>query len=104
VMLTTEAITTEIARVKYRADWSFEVYETEYEGPWLRIVAFVPDAYDPGNVLAIGVNSPIPPMRDTDAVHEWLIWRICRIESHEAREFYRVDSEVPFDPHREVVA
>jgi hypothetical protein len=50
--------------------------------------------------MDLGIDSPIPPMADTDALHRWLIWRLGRVESHESREFYRVDGFPLFDPHR----
>jgi hypothetical protein len=30
---------------------------------------------------------------------EWLLWRTQRIESHECREWFKVDGEPLHDPH-----
>lgn len=101
-MLGTEEIRREVAKVVYRPGWSFEVYEIGFEDPWLLVLAPVENSYVPGQTIDLGIRSPMPPMADAEAVHRWLMWRLERIESHEAREFYRVRGERPFDPHREV--
>jgi hypothetical protein len=59
----------------------------------------LPNAYQPDEMIELGVRSALPPFRDKIAVHDWLTWRLGRIESHEMREFYRVDDMVIFDPH-----
>jgi hypothetical protein len=89
-----------IYRFVYK-DWAFSVTDTLWEGPWLRIVAKLPDAYHPGETLDIGVDSPIPyPLIETEEdFWKYLMWRIWIIESHEAREFFTVDGEKIFDPH-----
>lgn len=99
-MLTIEQIRAEVARVAYRPGWTFVVEERGFEDPWLRIIAPVPNAYDPAQAIDLGIDSPVPPMADADALHRWLMWRLCRVETHEAREFYKVDGFVQFDPHR----
>jgi hypothetical protein len=99
-MLTIEQVRAEVAKVTYRPGWTFAVAEHGFEDPWLRIVAPVADGYDPGQSIDLGIDSPIPPMADTDALHRWLIWRLGRVESHESREFYRVGGFPLFDPHR----
>lgn len=99
--MSTEEIRAEVARVSYRPGWTFTVEERGFEDPWLRIVAPVPNAYDPAQTIDLGIDSPLPPMADTDQLHSWLIWRICRIETHEAREFFKIDGFVQFDPHRQ---
>jgi hypothetical protein len=98
-MLTTDEIRTQLGRVTYRDGWTFTLYEDEWEGPHLFIVAPVPNAYDPGQTIDLGVRSPLPPMPDADYLHRWLAWRLGRIESHEMREMLRVDRVALFDPH-----
>jgi hypothetical protein len=99
-MLTVGQVRDEVARVEYKPDWWLTVEERGFEDPWLRVLAVVPDATNPGQSIDLGIDSPIPPMADTDALHRWLIWRLGRVESHESREFYRVDGFPLFDPHR----
>lgn len=103
-MLTTEQIRAEMARVSYRPGWQMTVEEYGFEDPWVRIVCDVPDAYQPGAIITLGIESPLPPMVDATALHRWMVWRLARIEEHEAREFYRVDGSIVFDPHRRVMA
>jgi hypothetical protein len=43
----------------------------------------------------------LPPMRDDAALLDWLLWRCCRIECHEAREWLRLDGKPWSDPHAE---
>jgi hypothetical protein len=100
-MLTVGQVRAEVARVSYRPGWSLTVEERGFEDPWLRVLALdVGDAANPGQSIDLGVDSPIPPMADVDALHRWLVWRLGRIESHESREFYRVGGFPLFDPHR----
>jgi hypothetical protein len=102
VTLTFAQVRAEVAKLVYRPGWTFTVEERGFEDPWLRILATgVMDAYDPACTLDLGIDSPIPPMADVDALHRWLIWRLERVESHEAREWFRVDGVVLFDPHRQ---
>lgn len=91
------------SKVDYR-DWKISVESSTWEGPWIRIVATVPNAYDAsGAPIDIGIDSPIPfPLIRTDEDFiTWLMWRIWVMESHEAREFFTFDGNKPFDPHAE---
>jgi hypothetical protein len=100
-VLSTEAIRGEVRWLTYRPGWTFDVGEKGFEDPWLRITAVgVPDAQNPGQSIDLGIDSPIPPMADFDQLHRWLIWRLERVESHEAREFFKVNGVTLFDPHR----
>jgi hypothetical protein len=101
VTLTFAQVKAEVAKVVYRPGWTFTVEERGFEDPWLRVIAPVMNAYRPEELVDLGIDSPIPPMADVDALHRWLIWRLERVESHEAREWFRVDGVVLFDPHRQ---
>lgn len=92
---------TAASRVAYKPGWKFEIYEGEWEGPHVAITAAIPNAYDINSPIVLNIHSPIPPMRDETALHEWLMWRLGRIEIHEMREFYRVDGVCVDDPHGE---
>jgi hypothetical protein len=100
-MLTTTEVQAELDRITYKRHWTFRVYDGDYEGQHLVITASVPDAYNPGLMTTLDVHSPLPPMPDAAYLHLWILWRICRIESHEAREFFRVDGQPVSDPHGE---
>jgi len=99
-MLSSADIREHLARVSYKPGWRFEAHDTEFEGPFVRILVDVPDSYNPGEATTLGINS-IVAVNDTDELDRWLINRIIRIESHEAREFYKRDGKIIFDPHSE---
>lgn len=101
-MLTTAEIAGWIGQMSYRPGWSFQVYETGFEDPWLLILAKnQADSRNPGASIDLGIRSPIPPMENFDQLDRWLIWRLERVESHECREWLQVDGRPIFDPHRE---
>lgn len=89
----------ELGRVSYKQGWRFEPYRHTWEGVWLSIIAELPDAYHPGEMVTVNIRTPIPPMVDSADLHRWLMYRLGRIEVHEMREFYRVDGKVVDDPH-----
>jgi hypothetical protein len=100
-VLTVQQIRAEVAKLRYRPGWFFAVEERGFEDPWLRMLATgVMNAYDPQSTIDLGIDSPIPPMANTDQLYRWLMWRLERVESHEAREWFRIDGAVLFDPHR----
>lgn len=99
-VLTVEQLQAHVKRLTYRPDWTFEVYEGEFEGPHIFIVATVQDSYRDGK-LELGVRSAIPPMESTEQFERWLLWRLIRIECHEAREFFKRDGQIISDPHAE---
>src|SRR5688572_8603081 len=98
-MLTAHEITLYVDRVRYKPGWSFQVLVTDFESPQLFITARVMNAYDHSQMVDLGIKSHLPRFRDEKALEDWLMWRIERIESHEAREFFTVDGKRPFDPH-----
>lgn len=98
-MLTVGQIEALLERVTYRPGWQLTVYEDPWEGPHLRIVATMPNAYRPDETVDVGINSAIPPMPDADAFLLWLQARLIRVESHESREFLHLDGRPVFDPH-----
>lgn len=100
-MLTTAEIQTELDRVTYKPGWSFRVYDGRWEGQHIAITVCLPNSYRADEPLVLDVHSPMPPLRDTSHLHEWLMWRLGRIEIHELREFYRVDGVCVNDPHAE---
>lgn len=99
-MLTTAQIQEHLASVTYKPGWRFEAYEGQWEGQHLVITASVLDAEAEAEVYTLlNVHSMLPPLSDIDALNRWLLWRLSRLEVHEAREFFRVNGEVVFDPH-----
>lgn len=100
-MLTSAELARELAKVSYRPGWVFSIMEDLHQGPTLRIVAQVEDGYHPGKMLDLGINSRIPDIiTEPKQFHRWLLWRVLEIESHEAREYFRVNGELLRDPHQ----
>lgn len=96
--------------VTYKPGWAFAVYQGEWEGPHLVIVATLPNAYDGSDdpttttMTTLSIHSAIPPMDNLLDFGRWLAWRICRIESHEAREWLKLGGKAMFDPHTDAGA
>jgi hypothetical protein len=98
-MLSTAQIASHLERITYRPGWTITAQDDEWEGQQIRIVAPVPNSYRPGQTVDLGITSFLPPMQTTADLERWLIWRLARIENHEAREFFRVDGHIRYDPH-----
>jgi hypothetical protein len=100
-MLTTTQLQEALTHISYKPGWEFKIYDGKHEGQHVVITTVVPDAYDPDKNVTLDVHTSIAPMRDVDQFYEWFLWRLKRLESHECREFYRVDGKVYDDPHAE---
>lgn len=98
-MLTTAEVAAHLAELTYRPGWSLAVYDGRWEGQHLVITAEVVDSTHPERTTLLDVHSMLPPMRDGQALDEWLAWRLGRIEMHEMREMLRRDGRPIFDPH-----
>ena len=90
----------ELGQVSYKDGWEFVLYQHRWEGVWLAITATLPDSYHPGEVTTVTIRSAVPPMQTYEQFHDWIMWRLVRIEVHEMREFYKVGGVVVDDPHR----
>jgi hypothetical protein len=100
LMLSTADINRELDRIAYKPGFTFKAYDDQWEGQKIRIQAEVPDAYNPDETVTLGIDSFLPPLLDEWEVRRWLMWRLLRIENHEAREFFRLDGNILWDPHR----
>jgi hypothetical protein len=100
LMLSTAQVQAVFDRVTYKDGWSLEVYDGRFEGQHVVITTVVADAYDQTKTVTLDVHSSLPPMRDEQAVLEWLAWRLGRLETHEMLEFLRLDGSCWVDPHR----
>lgn len=99
--MTVAEIADVVSRVTYRPGWRFTVAEPRFEGPRLLIEAQVPNSYKPAETVDLRIESPIPFMANEGAFVDWLLWRLLRVESHECREWFRLDGEAIFNPHGE---
>jgi hypothetical protein len=98
-VLTTPEIQHLLTLVTYRPGWNFRAWDDRWEGQQVTIQMDLPDAYNPGQTTAIGVDSPLPPMQDSQQLYSWLAWRLGRIENHEMREYLRINGELYSNPH-----
>lgn len=100
-MLTTKELQDELAKITYKDDWWFKVYDGDWEGQHLVITTVVDDTYHPGEKTTLDVHSPLPPIPNVEYFHHYLAWRLGRIENHEMREFFKVEGQPVFNPHTE---
>lgn len=99
-MLTSDQIRAALSLRTYKEGWRWELHQDPYEGPYIRFLVDVPDALNGDQPTTLGINSWLPPMQTLEQLDHWMIWRIGRIENHEAREFYQDHAGHPvFDPH-----
>jgi hypothetical protein len=99
-MLTLPELVDALDVVTYKPEWSLVVRELDpHQGPFLSLVADLPNSADPTVTVPLRIHSPIPPMRDVPAFYEWLLWRLARVELHEALEWFQVHGKPWRDPH-----
>lgn len=98
-MLTIDALKAALRRFTYKPGWRFILYQHPHEGIWLSIKAELPDADTPGQTTVVNVRTAVPPIPHETYLWQWMLWRIGRLESHEVREFARVDGRCLDDPH-----
>lgn len=100
-MLTVEHLQSILDEITYRPGWELQVKDDPHEGPYLRVIVPTKNSYDEDADLDLGINSYLSPndRRDERAFIDFLIWRLERIESHEAREWLRRRGKAIFDPH-----
>lgn len=96
---TIQQIEDELKKITYRDGWKFSVYEGAFEGQHMTIEATVPDSVELGKTVDLRIETPIPPLKTIEDFHLWLIKRLIRIESHEAREWFKVNGIPIFYPH-----
>jgi hypothetical protein len=89
--LTHDELVDHIARFTYRPGWQLSIFADPWEGPVFRVVAKVDNAYNPGETTELRINSQMPPISSADYLMAWVQWRLIQIESHEAREWLRID-------------
>lgn len=92
-----------LGKLRYKPGWKFEIRQ-DAAGPWgwyLWILAEVEDAYHPGVRAQIANARPLPFGELPDDAWMRLVHSaIWSAEGHEIDEWFVVDGERPFDPHR----
>lgn len=91
-----------LERFTYKPGWVFHAMKHDHEGDWISIEVTLENSYEPGTTTDIRVNSPVPPYASNHDFYEWLMWRLERFESHECREWFKVDGLVFSDPHEQI--
>lgn len=87
--------------VSYKPGFMFSTFTHPVEGFCLTIEFTVPNSYRQGERQTQRVNVPVPPIVSAEHFHDWLNWRLDRIDDHERVEFYKVSGEMRCDPHSE---
>jgi hypothetical protein len=98
MLLTVQQMQEHIAKVSYK-EWKIEVREGFAEGPHIEIIALLDDSVELGKKTEFRVNSPIGYMQTIEQFNLFLLARLLRIESHETREWFKVDGKPIFYPH-----
>jgi hypothetical protein len=98
-MLTMAEIQDELRDTRFMPGWTITAYEGRWEGHHVVVRAVLHDATTPEEDVTLDVHSALPPIPDVAYLHEWLLWRLGRVWSHEVREWYRVRGRLVSDPH-----
>jgi hypothetical protein len=94
-----EAVEAALAPVTYKPGWEIRAYLHEFEGVWLAITYDDLNAYNSDEPWPVRINTAVPAVRSREAFWEWLQHRLIRIETHECREWFCIDSKSFRDPH-----
>jgi hypothetical protein len=97
-VLSTAEIRDCLERCAYKPGWTWTLREDPWEGLFVRFLVEIEDSYGTGT-LTLGIDSWLPPQVSEESLRLWMAWRLGRIESHEMREFFKVDGRPVFDPH-----
>jgi hypothetical protein len=99
-MLSTADLQAELERVSYKPGWEFRAYDGAWHGQHLQIRCEVENTYRPGETVPLDIHVVLVGGFESPAqFHRWLLKRIVEAEVHEAREFFKVDGQIVFDPH-----
>jgi hypothetical protein len=76
-----------------------------FERQTLQVILFTRDSTGGSSDRRFAINhsAPCPPLRSTaekEAVR-WVYYQVIKALEHEVGEFFRFDSELPFNPHVE---
>jgi predicted metal-dependent enzyme (double-stranded beta helix superfamily) len=90
--------------VEYKPGWRFTIHQHKWEGLCVDIAVSLPNGYRPDQEVDVNIRVPVPPIVSPEHFHDWLMWRLARVEMHEMREFYHVNGTIRDDPHAEEVS
>lgn len=90
-----------LQRVTYKPGWSFHI-----EPLGIEVILDTADSADPSHRIRVAHHRHMAPgsvhpgaWSDKDWLH-WLFEEVIDIERHEAAEFFKVDGDAVFHPHR----
>jgi hypothetical protein len=104
-----QALVRFLEKFRYRPRWTFQLYpDKDLPGfGWtLLINEWVEDTYNPGKWANIKATAKVPEvynsvMIDEDFWQEWMHGHVIPVlERHDSDEWFVVDGQRPFDPHR----
>lgn len=91
-----------LAKVTYKPGWKFAIVDHGVNSFALAISFEQIDTYNPDRTIKVGFHEPIyrGALVSIEAFQHWIITLIDKIERHEAREWFRYDGVMIFDPHK----
>jgi hypothetical protein len=103
-MMTEYEVRELLKRFTYKPGWKFEptTYFSTNPGEMTMAIRYeAEDAFNPGRQIIVGTRK-----RFVAPVNEQMFWAnmlsmIESVERHEAREWFKVDGQMPFNPHKE---
>lgn len=98
-LLTVQQMRERAAKYSYRKGWTIEVREGAFEGSHLEITCRLDDSVELGKTTEFRVNSSIPPQLSIEQFDLYILNRLLRIESHECREWFKLDGKSLYYPH-----
>jgi hypothetical protein len=98
-MLTLDQMQSRLNLMTYKPGWEMHITQGAFEGPHLQIIATLEDSVEKGKISTFDVHSSIPPMLSQQQFDLYILDRLMRIETHEAREWLQIDNKALFYPH-----
>lgn len=98
-MLTIQQMQERLNRMTYKEGWTIKLYQGAFEGAHLQITAELDDSVELGKKTVFDVHDMMPPMLSIEQFDLYIIDRLMRIETHEAREWLKLDGKSLFYPH-----
>lgn len=101
-MITIEQAQSIIHRLTYKPGWKFHLDFYTVDKVSLAISFDTENAYEPGQIVKIGFRQVLTPstLISEESFIAALMSIIDRAERHETREWFKIDGQMPFDPHK----
>jgi hypothetical protein len=96
-------------RISYKPNWKFRYYTPRLafndllldNAGTIRMIVTVEDTYNPGKTIDVNFDVPLYELHLDNETNllRYLLNRVFAAEAHEAREWFKVDSQLYDDPH-----